>query len=128
MEELAFGQVAALIEVTTALEPRKGFLLLHETLVVLLLKILVPLEDVERAVVVLGVVTPLAAAADGVADLPLLALVVEAVEQELGSVVPVAVVEVLEVDDVLVFDAPRVSRVPSAEDEGRGQNLVPELP
>ncbi len=35
--------------------------------------------------------------------------------------------EVLEVDHVLVFDAPGVARVPPAEDEGRGQDLIPQL-
>ena len=44
---------------------------------------------------------------------------------EFRAEVPVAVVEVLEVNHVRILDPPGVARVPPAEDEGRGQDLVP---
>ena len=126
-EELAVGEVAVLVEVAEALLAAQLALALSQAVVELVLGLLIPEEEVVGAGGVLGHVGPLAAAANCVADLPLLALVVEAVEQELGSVVPVAVVEVLQVDHVLVLDLPRVLRVPPAQDERRGQGLVAEL-
>jgi hypothetical protein len=126
-EELALGEVTVLVEVAEALLAAQLGLALSEAVVELVLGLLVPEEEVVGAGGVLGHVGPLTAAADGVADPPLPALVVEAVEQELGSVVPVAVVEVLEVDHVLVLDLPRVLRVPTAQDERRGQGLVAEF-
>jgi len=53
--------------------------------------------------------------------------VAEVVEEELGAQVTVAVVEVLEIHDVLVLDSPRVLGVPPAQDERRGQDLVAQL-
>ena len=120
-EELPLLEVAVLVEVPEALLPADARLALGQLLVELVLQSLVPEDDVVGAGEVLDVVRALASAADGVADLPLLSFVVgQVVEEELGSEVAVAVVEVLEVDDVLIFDSPRVSRVPPAEDEGRG--------
>ena len=51
---------------SATLEPRERLFLDHEALVVLVFQSLVPLEKIVRAVVVLGVVGALAAAADGV--------------------------------------------------------------
>ena len=110
------------------LDPREVLLLVHEPLIVLFLESLVPLEEVVRAVVVLGVVGPLAAAADGVEHLELPQLVVlEVVEQYFWAEVTVAVPEVLDVDYVLVLDAPGVLRVPPAQDQRRRQRLVAQL-
>ena len=92
-----------------ALEPRERLFLDHEALVVLVFQFLVPLEKVERAVVVLRVVGALASAADGVEHLEFPQLVVaQVVEQKLGAEVPVAVAEVLQTYYVLVLDAPRI--------------------
>ena len=97
-----------------ALESREVRLAVHEALIVLVFQSLVPLEKIVRAVVVLGVVGALAAAANRVEDLELLQLVVlEVVEQKFGPEVPVGVAEVVEADDVLVLDAPRIFRMPS---------------
>ncbi len=90
----------------------------------------VPVEDVVGARDVLRVVgaSVLASASHGVGDLELGALVVgEVVEVEGRSVVAVAIVEPVEVDHVLVEDAPSVDGVPAAEDEERGDDFVPEL-
>ena len=89
------------------LDPREALLPVHEPLIVLFLESLIPLEEVVWAVVVLGVVGPLAAAADGVEHLELPQLVVlEVVEQYFWAEVTVAVPEVLDVDYVLILDAP----------------------
>ena len=112
----------------TALESREVRLLVHETLIVLFLQSLVPLEDVEWAVVVLGVVGAFAAAPDCVEHFQLLQLVVaQVVEQKLGTEVSVGITEVLEADDVLVLDAPRVLGMPphtSVIAKNRSQNLI----
>ena len=68
-EELAIVEVASLIEVSPALQPRQILLLVHETLVEALLQVLIPFEQVERAVVVLGMVGAFAAAADRIEHL-----------------------------------------------------------
>ena len=71
-------------------------------------------------------VLALAATSDGVADLQLRTLVVgEVVEVERRPVETVAVMEVVDVDDVLVVAAPRVDGMPAAEDEERSDDLVP---
>ena len=124
-EKFTLLEVAVLVEVTEAFLPGE-LLALGELHVELVLKSLVPEDDVVGAGDVLDVVRAFAAAANGVADLPLLSFVVgQVVEEELGAEEPVAVAKVLEVDHVLVFDAPGVSRVPPAEDERRRQDLVP---
>ena len=126
-EELPLLEVAVLVEVPEALLPADARLALGQLLVELVLQSLVPEDDVVGAGEVLDVVRALASTADGVADLPLLSFVVgQVVEEELGAVVPVAVVEVLEIDHVLVLDLPGVRRVPAAQDETRGQGLVAE--
>ena len=105
-------------------------LAVDEFLVALVLELLVPVEEVVGARDVLRVVAAsvLAPTSDGVGNLQLRALVVgEVVEVERGSVVSVAVMEVVEVDDVLVVDAPRVDGMPPAEDEQRSDDLVPEF-
>ena len=127
-KKLPLFEIAVLVEVAEALFAADARLPLHEPLVKLVLESLVPEDDVVGAGEVLDVVRALASAADGVADFPLLSFVVgQVVEEKLGAVVPVAVVEVLEVDHVLVLDAPRVLGVPAAQDEGRSQDLVAEL-
>ena len=128
-EELPLLEVAVLVEVAQPLLPTEPVLFLEELVVELVLELLVPVDEVVGAGDVLGVVLALAAAADGVEDLVLFSLgVTEVVEEILGSAVTVAVVEVLDVDDVAVSDLPCVPGVPAAQDEGVREDLVAELP
>ena len=127
-EEFPLLEVTVLVEVPESFLSAESWLPLGELLVVLVFESLVPEDDVVGAGDVLGVVFALASASDGVADLQLRTLVVgEVVEVERRPVEAIAVVEVLDVDDVLVEAAPRVDGVPAAQDEERSEDLVPQL-
>ena len=127
-EEVAAFEVAVFVEVLEALRARQLGLAEPQLVVALFLLLRVPEEEVVGAVGVLGLVASLAATAHRVADFPVASLVVgDVVEHELGAVVPVAVVVVLEVDDAPVQDVVRVLLVPAAQDEARGEGLVAEV-